>query len=140
MSDAEQLALKCVAVTGGARGIGRAIATTLARRGMTVAIADVDAAAAEATAAELGSTVHPYRLDVTDAEAFTEFLDQVEHDLGPLNVLVNNAGIMPAGPFLSETPESTRRQWEINIGGVVNGCRAFLPRCVERGHGHVINT
>jgi NADP-dependent 3-hydroxy acid dehydrogenase YdfG len=140
MSDAEQLTLKTVAVTGGARGIGRAIATTLARLGMTVAIADIDGAAAEATAGELGSTVHPYRLDVTDAGAFAEFLDQVERDLGPLDVLVNNAGIMPAGPFLSETPESTRRQWEINIGGVVNGCRAFLPRCVERGHGHVINT
>jgi NADP-dependent 3-hydroxy acid dehydrogenase YdfG len=140
MSDAEQLTLKAVAVTGGARGIGRAIAATLARLGMTVAIADVDGAAAEATAAELGSTVHPYRLDVTDADAFAEFVDKVERDLGPLDVLINNAGIMPAGSFLSESPESTRRQWEINIGGVVNGCRAFLPRCIERGHGHVINT
>ena len=140
MSDAEQLTLRTVAITGGARGIGRAIATTLARRGMTVAIADIDGAAADATAAELGSTVRPYRLDVTDADAFTAFVEQVEHDLGLLDVLINNAGIMPAGPFLSESPESTRRQWEINIGGVVNGCRAFLPRCVARGHGHVINT
>jgi len=140
VSDAERYALKTVAVTGGARGIGRAIATNLMRRGMTVAIADIDGDAVAQTAEELGASVHAYVLDVTDAEAFNGFLDRVEEDLGPLDVLVNNAGIMPAGAFLDESPASTRRQWEINIGGVVNGSRAFLPRAIKRGSGHLINT
>jgi short-subunit dehydrogenase len=84
--------------------------------------------------------VSAYPLDVTDEVSFTNFLDEVERDLGPLDVLINNAGIMPTGAFLDETAAWTGRQIAINIGGVVNGCRTVLPRFLERGHGHVINT
>jgi short-subunit dehydrogenase len=107
---------------------------------MKVAIGDIDHALAEETASAIPGTVGARHLDVTDPVSFAAFIDDVEADLGPLDVLINNAGIMPAGAFLDEQPESTRRQWEINIGGVVNGCRLILPRFIERGHGHVINT
>jgi NADP-dependent 3-hydroxy acid dehydrogenase YdfG len=135
----ERFAGRTVAVTGGARGIGRAIAKALADRGMRVAIGDLDLDVAQETAQQLGNGVRAYSLDVTDETTFAVFLEAAEHDVGHLDVLVNNAGIMPTGPFLGERPESTRRQWEINIGGVVNGCRLVLPRFVERGSGHVIN-
>ena len=133
----ERFAGRTAAVTGGARGIGRAIAAALAQRGMKVAIGDIDADVAERTAHEIDARAYP--LDVTDPESFASFVDGVERDVGPLDVLVNNAGIMPTGAFLDERPESTRRQWEINIGGVVNGCRIVLPRFVDRRRGHVIN-
>jgi NADP-dependent 3-hydroxy acid dehydrogenase YdfG len=139
VTDTDRFSGRTAAVTGGARGIGRAIAAALAGRGMRVAIADVDAEAANATAQQIGGLAHAYGLDVTDESAFAGFIDAVERDLGRLDVLINNAGIMPAGGFLDETHDSTRRQWDINVSGVVNGCRVFLPRCVARGHGHVIN-
>jgi NADP-dependent 3-hydroxy acid dehydrogenase YdfG len=107
---------------------------------MRVAIGDIDVEVARVAAAEIGGAVNAYHLDVTDEASFSTFLDDVERDFGRLDVLVNNAGIMPAGAFLDERPESTRRQIDINIGGVVNGCRLALPRFIERGHGHVINT
>jgi NAD(P)-dependent dehydrogenase (short-subunit alcohol dehydrogenase family) len=136
---ADRLQDRTVAITGGARGIGRAIATAATGRGMNVVIGDVDFEAAQATAAELGSKVRAHQLDVTDEESFAAFLDAVEREFGRTDVLVNNAGIMPAGAFMDETRESTQRQVEINIFGVVNGCRLALPRFVGRGGGHIIN-
>lgn len=130
---------RTVAVTGGARGIGRSIATKLATRGMNVVIGDVDLDLAQQTAAEIGPRARAHRLDVTDEAAYARFLDAVDEEFGHLDVLVSNAGIMPAGPFLDEARESTRRQVEINVFGVLNGCRLVLPRFVERGHGHVVN-
>lgn len=130
------------AVTGGARGIGRATAAALLRAGLRVAIGDVDASLAERTAAELsasGGVVRAYPLDVTDPESVRAFVDAVESDLGPIDVFDNNAGIMPIGPFLDESPESIRRQVEINVMGVVNGAKEILPRFVERRRGHLIN-
>ncbi|WP_157108742.1 SDR family NAD(P)-dependent oxidoreductase, partial [Aldersonia kunmingensis] len=88
-----------VAITGGARGIGREIAKAFAAQGALVSIADLDLDAAEATAAEIGSGASAYRLDVSDPEAFAAFLDRAESYSGQLDVLVNNAGIMPIGPF-----------------------------------------
>jgi NAD(P)-dependent dehydrogenase (short-subunit alcohol dehydrogenase family) len=128
-----------IAVTGGARGIGAAIARAAADAGMRVAIGDVDGEVAQATAESIGPSAHAYSLDVTDEASFTKFLDDVEAQLGALHALVNNAGIMPAGPFAEETRESTRRQVEINIFGVVNGARLALPRFTARGEGHLIN-
>ena len=85
---------KVAVVTGGARGIGQALARALAREGVVVAIGDLDAGAAEAAAAELGNGSIGLALDVTDRPGFTAFLDEVEQRLGPLDILVNNAGIM----------------------------------------------
>src|SRR5579864_5672257 len=108
------LAGKTVAITGGARGIGRATAAALIAQGARVGIGDIDAALVEQTASELGSGTIGLPLDVTDRESFAAFLDEVERQLGPLDVLVNNAGIMPIGPFVDETDPTARRLLDIN--------------------------
>src|SRR5690242_17297413 len=95
-----------VAITGGARGIGKATAAALVREGARVGIGDIDLELARQTAGELGDSVAAYELDVTSRPSFAEFLDGVERDLGPLDVLVNNAGIMPVGAFLDESDAS----------------------------------
>jgi NAD(P)-dependent dehydrogenase (short-subunit alcohol dehydrogenase family) len=130
---------RVVAVTGGARGIGRAIAAELTRAGARVGIGDVDLAAAEATAAELPGDVEAFELDVTDRGSVDRFVDGVEEGLGPLDVMVNNAGILLVGPFLEEDDAATERQFAVNVMGVVHGMRAVLPRMRERGRGHVVN-
>ena len=107
-------AAKTVAITGGARGIGYQTAKELIRRGHRVAIGDVDEARAKEAAVELGVKVVT-RLDVTDPDSFREFLDLVEGGLGPLDVLINNAGIMPTGHAHEEADAVTRRQVEINV-------------------------
>jgi NAD(P)-dependent dehydrogenase (short-subunit alcohol dehydrogenase family) len=128
-----------IAITGGARGIGKATAAALAREGAHVGIGDIDPVLARATADELGSGVRAYELDVTSRPSFTAFLDAVESDLGPLDVLVNNAGIMPVGPFLNETDEAAVRLIDINVHGVIFGMKEALPRMLPRGSGHVVN-
>ena len=130
---------RAVAITGGARGIGRAIAARLARAGARVAIGDVDPAAAEASAAELEGEVHALALDVTDRASVDGFVAAAEERLGPLDVFVNNAGILLVGPFLEEDDAATERQFAVNLMGVVHGMRAVLPRMRERGRGHVVN-
>jgi NAD(P)-dependent dehydrogenase (short-subunit alcohol dehydrogenase family) len=130
---------RVVAITGGARGIGKATAQALARHGARVAIGDLDLDVARATAAELGERAHAYELDVTSRDSFARFLDSVESDVGPLEVLVNNAGIMPLGPFVEETDASAIRQIDINVHGVIFGMKEALPRMQKRGHGHVVN-
>src|SRR5271156_1455889 len=96
------LAGETAAITGAARGIGRATAQAFVRQGMRVAIGDVDLQAAERTASELGASTVALALDVTARSSFAEFLDGAERQLGPLDVLVNNAGIMPIGRFIDE--------------------------------------
>src|SRR3954447_7674050 len=86
---------KVVAITGGARGIGRATATALVRKGCRVAIGDIDTGLAEETAQALGGGTIALHCDVTDRGSFAGFLDEAERELGPLDVVVNNAGIMP---------------------------------------------
>jgi short-subunit dehydrogenase len=130
---------KVALVTGGGRGIGRALARAFAARGMKVAIADLDAALAEATARELGAGVIGLPLDVTAPDAFARAVDEVERRLGPLDVLVNNAGIMPVGPFLEERDATTRRIVDVNVHGVLNGMKVALPRFRARGRGHLVN-
>jgi len=129
------------AITGGARGIGRETARTMLAQGMRVAIGDVDLAAVQATAAALGppDQVRAYALNVTDKASFAAFLDGAERDLGPLDVLVNNAGIMQLGSFLEEDDATTQRQIDINVNGVLHGMKLVLPRFVARGRGHLVN-
>ncbi|MEU5880048.1 SDR family oxidoreductase [Spirillospora sp. NPDC047279] len=125
-----------VCVTGGARGIGRATAALLAERGARVWIGDVDADAAAATAADLGVTGHT--LDVTDPESFQAFLGAARTD-GPVDMLVNNAGIMRLGPFTDQALAGHHREIAINLTGVVNGVHLALPAMVRRGRGHIVN-
>jgi len=127
-----------VIVTGGARGIGRAIVERLTAQGARVAIGDRDIALAQATAQEIGRGVVAAHLDVTDAASWAGFLGEVE-SVGPFDVLVNNAGIMPIGSLLKEPEEVTRRIVDINLHGVINGTKAVAPGMIERGHGHIVN-
>ncbi|WP_280370075.1 SDR family oxidoreductase [Nocardia wallacei] len=131
------LAGRTVAVTGGARGIGRAIAGVLAEAGARVVIGDIDADAAAATGAELALTA-ALPLDVTDPESFRAFLDAAQAATGPLDVLVNNAGIMPVGRFAAEQDAITRRILDINVYGVLLGTKLALPGMLDRGRGHII--
>jgi NAD(P)-dependent dehydrogenase (short-subunit alcohol dehydrogenase family) len=130
---------KVVALTGGARGIGRATAEALARKGARVAIGDVDADAARTSAEEIGSGVVALELDVTDRGSFEAFLDGVEAELGPLDVMINNAGILHLGPFDEEDEASQARQVDINLNGPMTGTKLALKRMVPRGRGHIVN-
>jgi NADP-dependent 3-hydroxy acid dehydrogenase YdfG len=133
------LAGQTAAITGGARGIGRATAQAFVSQGMKVAIGDVDLLAAQQTAEELGGSTVALGLDVTERESFSKFLDQVEEQLGPLDVLVNNAGIMPLGRFMDEDDLTTRRMIDINLHGVILGTKLALARMVPRDRGHIVN-
>jgi NADP-dependent 3-hydroxy acid dehydrogenase YdfG len=133
------LAGQVVAITGGGRGIGRATAAALIAHGARVAIGDIEAQLAERTATELGAGTVGLSLDVTDRASFASFLDQVEERLGPLDVLVNNAGIMPVGPFLEETDDWADRIVDINVRGVILGSKLALARFVPRQRGHLVN-
>jgi len=133
------LAGQVAAITGGARGIGNETARHLIAQGMRVALGDLDAETTEAAAAELGANARGYGLDVTDRASFEAFVDALEADLGPLDVLVNNAGIMQLGPFLEEDDVVAERQIDINVHGVLHGMKIALPRFVARGRGHLVN-
>ncbi len=130
---------RVVAITGGGRGIGRAIAQSLAAEGCRVAVGDLDAASAEATAAALGGDAVGLPLDVTDHAGFSAFLDEVERRLGPLDVLVNNAGIMPVGPLEEEDDATAVRLLEINLHAVIYGTKQAMRRMRPRGTGHIVN-
>ena len=127
------------AITGGGRGIGRATAFALAREGIKVAIGDLDLEVAQATAAEVGNGAIALPLNVTDPDSFSSFVEAVEEQLGPLDILINNAGIMQLGPFIAEDIATTRRMIDINVYGVHYGAELALSRFVPRGRGHLIN-
>ena len=130
---------KVVAITGGARGIGKATAAALVNKGCRVAIGDLDLELAEQSAAELGGGTVALSLDVTDRASFEHFLDEAERQLGPIDAVVNNAGIMPVTPFEDESPDSVRRQIDINIGGVITGTQLAIKRLRPRGSGYIVN-
>ena len=129
---------KVIVITGGARGIGFATAKALHNLGAKVAIGDVDEAKLKESAADLALDVYG-KLDVTDADSFATFLDAVERQLGPVDVLINNAGIMPAGKVIDESDELTRRILDINTYGVILGSKLAAQRMVPRRSGHIIN-
>lgn len=130
-------------VTGGARGIGLAVAHSLASRGVSVAVADLDEPALERAEAELSevTSARSYRLDVRDREQYADVADRVEAELGPVNIVVNNAGILD-----SVSPaRMDHTLWDyvmgVNATGVYNGLQAFVPRMIERRlGGHIVNT
>jgi NADP-dependent 3-hydroxy acid dehydrogenase YdfG len=128
------------AITGAARGIGKATAQACAREGMAVAIGDIDLEQAEKTATEIGNGAIALKLDVTDRASFASFLDTTEARLGPLDVLVNNAGIMLVGPpTWEEADDKVQRQIAINVNGVLHGIKEAVPRFRARGTGHLVN-
>jgi NADP-dependent 3-hydroxy acid dehydrogenase YdfG len=128
------------AITGGARGIGRATAQAFLREGMKVAIGDLDLATAQQTARELGHGTIALELNVTERASVKAFLDDVEAQLGPVDVMVNNAGIMQVGHRVWEEDDTTTlRMIDININGVMYGIKEAVPRMLARGRGHVVN-
>ena len=133
------LAGKVVAITGGARGIGEATARAIVAKGGKVAIGDLDLELAQKTAGALGGETIALELDVTRRQSFEDFLSQVEERLGPVDVIVNNAGIMPVGPFVEEDDATARRMVDINLHGVIFGTKLAIPGMVRRGSGHIVN-
>lgn len=136
---ARSLVGKVVVITGGARGIGRATAAAVARLGAAVAIGDLDLDLAKGTADEIEGDTLALPLDVTDHARFTQFLDEVEKQLGPIDVLVNNAGIMRLGPFEDEDDRTTGHHLAINLHAVIHGTREAVRRMRPRGSGHIVN-
>lgn len=133
---------KTIAITGAARGIGYATAKALLARGARVVIGDRDVALGESAVAELTKLgpVSGHPLDVTDRESFATFLDKARTDGGGrIDVLINNAGVMPIGPFLEQSETTIRSAIEVNFYGVLTGCQLVLPEMVARRSGHIIN-
>lgn len=130
---------KVVVVTGGARGIGLATAHALAARGARVVIGDLDADAARRAAKDVGSDALGMSLDVTDHAGFTGFLDTVEREVGTIDVLINNAGIMPVALLHNESDETTYRILDINVAAVIHGTRDAMRRMMPRRTGHIVN-
>ena len=132
-----------VSVTGAGSGIGRETAFAFAREGAEVVVSDIDEPAVKDIAAQIaarGGVAYAYVLDVSDAEAVEAFAERVSTEHGVPDIVVNNAGIGQAGRFLDTPPEQFDRVLDVNLGGVVNGCRAFGRRLVERGTGgHIVN-
>jgi len=136
----QRLAQKVALVTGGAVGLGQAIARRLASEGARVVITDVDRSAGAATAAAAGLAF--IEQDVCDEHRWTQVVGEIEQRLGRLNILVNNAGIL--GPMNAISPEDTpidlwRRIFAVNVEGVFLGCRAAIPAMRRAGDGSIIN-
>jgi 2-hydroxycyclohexanecarboxyl-CoA dehydrogenase len=129
-------------VTGAARGIGRAIGLELGAGGRAIAVADVRAAEAEETAAAIeaaGGRATAVEMDVTDSGSVTTAVERVESELGPIEVLVNNAGWDELRPFLETDENFWDRVLEINFKGCMRVTRVVLPGMVERGFGRLVN-
>ncbi|MFF0631225.1 SDR family oxidoreductase [Nocardia sp. NPDC004151] len=138
MTDFGTITGKVVVITGGARGIGLATATALQALGAKIAIGDIDETTVKESGAARDFDVYD-KLDVTDQQSFEGFLDEVERRLGPIDVLINNAGIMPTGRVVDEPDQITRRILDINVYGVILGSKLAIARMLPRGRGHVIN-
>ncbi len=136
---------KVAFITGGASGIGLGIAKACARYGMKVVIADMRQKALDEAMAyfkEKKLPVQPIKLDVTDREAYARAADETEKVFGKIHVLVNNAGVGPAG---GPAEKATFKDWDyavgVNLGGVINGVVTMLPRILKHGEGgHIVST
>lgn len=129
-----------VAVTGAARGIGLETARAFAAAGACVALGDLDADLAQKAAIDLGPRASGHRLDVTDRTSVDHFLGEAEAAHGrTLDVLVNNAGVMPNGPFLEQEDRVDELTINVNVYGLIHGMRSAAPGMIERGHGHIVN-
>jgi NAD(P)-dependent dehydrogenase (short-subunit alcohol dehydrogenase family) len=133
------MTLPVVFITGAASGIGAATARIAALRGYRVVLADIDVAAADAVAAELGPLARSARLDVRDPLDWDSALRTAAAELGPVDVLINNAGVIHTGTARSLSIAEHRHIVEVNLLGTITGVLSVLPLMRERGHGHIIN-
>jgi 3-oxoacyl-[acyl-carrier protein] reductase len=120
-------------VTGAGRGLGRAIAGRLAENGHDIVAVDIDGSSADKTAAELGGKGR--QCDVTDIDA----VRALAADVGPVDILINNAGIWRFGPLIEATAEDIDAVLRVNLLGTLHGCQAFSPGMAERGGGAIVN-
>ena len=130
------LAGRRVLVTGGSRGIGAALAAGFRDRGAEVAIVARASAALDGAAAETGAT--PYAFDLAELSGLPALVERIEAD-GPVDVLVNNAGVSNVGWFLDRTPAEIDQVMTVNLLAPMHLCRLWLPLMLERGRGHVVN-
>jgi NAD(P)-dependent dehydrogenase (short-subunit alcohol dehydrogenase family) len=136
---ARSLSGKVVVITGAGRGIGAATAEALVAKGAKVVLGDLDLGAAEETAARLDKEPVPMHVDVTDPVGLAAFLAEVESTVGAIDVLINNAGIMPLAAVDEETDASTVRQLEVNLLAVIRATREAVRRMKPRRAGHILN-
>jgi NAD(P)-dependent dehydrogenase (short-subunit alcohol dehydrogenase family) len=134
-----QFADKVVVITGAGSGIGRALSLEFARRGARVALSDVNTANAEETAKLAGDNARAYTLDVADRAAVLAHAEEVAGEFGGVNVVVNNAGVALGATVEEMAFEDYDWLMGVNLGGVVNGTKAFLPHLIASGDGHVVN-
>lgn len=128
---------KVALVTGGARGIGRAVCEAMADAGAKVAVADLREDDAAETAQAIGGL--PVEMNVMDFNALSDSAQQVENALGGIDILVNNAGIFNMASIDRITPADYRRQYDVNVGGTIFACQAVIPFMKKRGGGAIIN-
>ncbi|MCZ4518884.1 SDR family oxidoreductase [Rhodococcus ruber] len=129
---------RVVVITGGGRGIGHTTATQLAAAGARVVLGDLDLPTVTEAATSVGHGTVGAKLDVTSRESWGEFLDATAA-VGPIDVLINNAGIMPIGRFLDEDDAISRAVLDVNVLGCGLGMKMVVPGMIERGGGHVVN-
>ncbi|MFF0496478.1 SDR family NAD(P)-dependent oxidoreductase [Nocardia aobensis] len=131
-------------VTGAASGIGLGIARALIAAGAEVALADVDGTRLAVVVEEItaqGGTAVAIELDVSDEDAWADAADRAEAALGPISILVNNAGVISSAPIAQTTTEAWRRNFRVNVEGQFLGTSTFLSRFIERGRrAHILNT
>ncbi len=141
--DGAPLANRHAVVTGGGRGIGAAVAAELARLGADITIMGRDAETLrrrrEALSGECGGQVFDVVVDVTDGAAVARAFEWADNMLGPVEILVNNAGAAASAPFARTDPELWRSMIEVNLTGPFLCCRAALPSMIERGWGRIVN-
>lgn len=128
-----------VVVTGGARGIGLETAKQFAAKGARVVIADLTLDAAQDAARSIGSSASARQLDAGSRTSFQNMVEDVESNLGPIDVLVNNAGIMPVGPVLGEDESIARAQFNVNFWAHYYATQIVAPLMARRGRGHIVN-
>ena len=132
-----ELRAKRVVITGASRGIGRSLASAFAQQGAVVALVARDAGALSELAADLGGTAHP--ADLLDPDQARTLLERVEDEAGPVDVVVNNAGLAYEGPLWESTPAQVDDQVRLNLSVPLDLCRQAVPRMLARGGGHLVN-
>ncbi|HEY3674037.1 MAG TPA: SDR family NAD(P)-dependent oxidoreductase [Acidimicrobiia bacterium] len=137
----QELDGKVAVITGGGSGIGASLARACAEEGMRVVVADVNGDRAEAIASELPHDTAAYKpVDVSDAEQVQELADFAFDTFGAVHLLCNNAGVSPVGRVWDYSDADFRWLVGVNLFGVANGLRSFVPRMIEQGEGHIVNT
>ena len=135
------MAQRRVLITGAGSGLGLALAQRYARAGDRVACVDIDAARAELARAALPGSGHlAIAANVASDDAMEQLHERIAGEWGGVDVLVNNAGIATGGPMVETTMAEWRNVMDINLMGVVRGCRLFLPGMIAAGRGQVVNT